>query len=227
MNAGTAVVEPYYADDMVTLYLGDCLERTEWLTADVLVTDPPYGIDGHLSAGWKGRKPNGWHRTNEKPEWDRTLDARNSALALWGHRPAAVFASPKRIDDPAPFREVPLIWDKENVGMGDVDFPWGPSYELIYVSGKGWTGRREGAILRNGAHSPQKASEVGHPTPKPVGLMERLIAKAPAGVIADPFAGGGATLVAARNQGRRVIGVEIEERYCEIIAKRLAQGVLL
>lgn len=111
--------------------------------------------------------------------------------------------------------------------MGDVRFPWGPSYELIFVSGDGWSGKREGAILRNGYHGAHVASEIGHPTPKPVGLMERLIAKAPPGTIADPFAGGGATLIAARNQGRQAIGVELEERYCEVIAKRLAQGVLL
>lgn len=217
---------PYYQDDLVTLYHGDCLQVTDWLVADVLVTDPPYGIDGHLSAGWKGHKPKGWTRTHGKPTWDVSLAARNAVLELWGDRPAAVFASPKRIDDPAPFREVPLIWDKENVGMGDVDFPWGPSYELIYVSGKGWRGRREGAVIRNGYHSPQRVTDIGHPTPKPVGLMERLVAKAPEGVIADPFSGGGSTLIAARNQRRRVIGVEIDERYCEIAAKRLAQETL-
>ena len=212
---------------MVTLFHGDCLEITDWLQADVLVTDPPYGIDGHLSFGWKGQKPKGWKRTFDKPQWDTSLDVRNQVLSLWGDRPAAVFASPKRIDDPAPFREVPLIWDKGNVGMGDVSFPWGPSYELIYVSGNGWSGRREGAIMRNGSHSPSRVAEVGHPTPKPIGLMERIIAKAPEGTIADPFAGGGATLIAARNSRRKSIGVEIDERYCEIIAGRLAQDVLI
>lgn len=218
--------EPYYQDDLVTLYHGDCREITEWLTADVLVTDPPYGIDANLSFGWKGRKPRGWKRVNEKPRWDVSLDVRDAALALWGDRPAAVFGSPKRLGDAPAFREVPLVWDKAMVGMGDTDFPWGPSYELIYVSGAGWAASpRASAILRY-PHTAQVASQVGHPTPKPTALMERLITAAPPGVIADPFAGSGSTLVAAKALGRRAIGVEIEERYCEIAARRLSQGVL-
>ena len=109
--------------------------------------------------------------------------------------------------------------------MGDLSCPWGRSDEEIYVIGEGFTGRREGSVLRAHLNS-QSNDRPNHPTPKPVPLLERLIEKCPPGVIVDPFAGSGSTLIAARNLGRKAIGVEIEERYCELIASRLAQGCL-
>lgn len=217
---------PYYADEYVTLYHGDCFEVEAWVDADVLVTDPPYGIDGNLSYDHKAKGSDTWTSVHpRRPEWDTNLDARNCALSLWGDRPAAVFGSARRLDDPPPYREVPLIWDKGGVGMGDVTFPWGSCYELIYVSGEGWTGKRETPVLRWPLPT-HTARDVGHPTPKPVPLMIEIMAKAPPGVIADPFAGSGSTLVAAKKLGRKAIGVELDERYCEIAARRLAQGVL-
>lgn len=140
-------------------------------------------------------------------------------------RPYAVFGSPARIDVAPDFREFPLVWDKGGTGMGDTCFPWGRGYELIYIFGGGWSGKRESPVLRV-LHSSAAASRVGHPTPKPVSLMETLIAKAPPGVIADPFAGSGSTLVAAKALGRRAIGVELSEHYCETAANRLSQDVL-
>lgn len=220
----------YYEDEWVTLYQGDCREVTEWLKADVLVTDPPYGIDGSLSASYKGKKrAAGFTPVHDRAvTWDADLEARDAALALWGEdKPAAVFASPKRMDAP-PFkpRQVPLIWDKgELVGMGDLTFPWRVNYELIYVRGA-FAGRRTSTAVLRYALSNKAASREGHPTPKPVGLMGELVTKAPPGVIADPFSGSGSTLVAAKQWGRRAIGVELDERYCEIAAKRLAQDTL-
>ncbi len=220
----------YYEDEAVTLYHGDCLEITAWLDGDVLVTDPPYGINGSLSASYKGKKrAAGFTPVHDREvTWDANLEARDAAIALWGDRPAAVFASPKRSDAPPCVpRQVPLIWDKgQLVGMGDLTFPWRVNYELIYVRGDFAGPRTSTAVLRYDL-SNKAASREGHPTPKPVGLMCELIDKAPPGIIADPFAGSGSTLVAARNLGRKAIGVELEERYCEVIAKRLAQGVLL
>lgn len=208
---------PYYADDLVTLWLGDCREVTGWLEADVLVTDPPYGIgySTDFSGQFKGAQIAG--------DADETL--RDEVLAAWGDRPAVVFASHKQRPYGKP-HPMPLIFDKgDDIGMGDLSWPWRPSYELAWVYGKGWTGKRSGAVLRYRV-LPGNFTHRDHPTQKPVGLFEDIITKAPPGIIADPFAGSGSTLVAARNLGRRAVGVEIDEAYAEKAARRLSQGVL-
>lgn len=207
---------PYYTDDQVTLHHGDCREITDWLAADVLVTDPPYGIS------YATHRP-GHQKLNVTG--DASVMSRDAALRDWGLRPAVVFASYRC----APFGEphpMPLIFDKGDVvGMGDHTWPWRPSYEHAWVYGKGWIGPRGPAVLRHRV-LPGNFTARFHPTQKPVSLLEDLIRHAPPGTIADPFAGSGSTLVAARNLGRKAIGVELEERYCEVIAKRLAQDVL-
>lgn len=205
----------YYQDDHVTLYHGDCLtEHREWLTADVLVTDPPYGM-----AYESGRVK---HRPTQAIAGDLTTKVRDDALAAWGDRPAIAFGK-WNVERPANIR-ARLIWSKgSDPGMGDLNFPWGNSDEEIYVFGKGFVGKRGPNVLVH--NKPPVGNRDAHPTPKPVPLMERLIEKCPPGVIADPFAGSGATLMAAKNLGRKAIGVELEERYCEIIAKRLSQEV--
>jgi site-specific DNA-methyltransferase (adenine-specific) len=65
-----------------------------------------------------------------------------------------------------------------------------------------------------------------HPNQKPIALMRWCIEKCPPGTVLDPYMGSGTTIRAAKDLGRKAIGIEIEERYCEIAAKRLAQGVL-
>lgn len=107
---------------------------------------------------------------------------------------------------------------------------WRRDAEAVYLIGP-WVssiGGRSSVIRTNGSVAGPRgvAIRAGHPHAKPVDVMEQIISAYPAGVIADPFAGSGATLVAARNLGRRVIGVELEERYCEIAARRLSQCAL-
>lgn len=212
----------YYQDDFVTLYHGDCLsEHDEWRSADVLVTDPPYGMayESNMQRNKKIAKQ-GRPVAN-----DKTTDVRDAVLSAWGDKPSISFG---RWDIERPSRtHTRLIWDKGNtVGMGDLSIPWGRSEEEIYIAGKGFTGKREGNVLRAQMLMSGDANRPDHPTPKPIGLMELLVGKCPPGTIADPFAGSGATLVAAKNLRRQAVGVELEERYCEIIAKRCAQDVL-
>lgn len=222
-------VKPYYQDDYVTLYHGDCLtEHREWLDADVLVTDPPYGVAiAKNSFGHSAGKFNKSLRIAKAVAGDENTDARDAALASWGPRPAVVFGS-WRADRPKGTKQR-LIWHKANTAPNLTRSPWYSTDEEIYVLGKGFTGEPERNVyitheLRSGKDG--LAAKMGHPTPKPIGLMESLIRKCPEGVIADPFAGSGATLLAAKNLGRKVIGVELEEKYCEAVAKRCAQELL-
>lgn len=213
-------MKPYYQDGLVTLYHGDCLAIDAWLAADVIVTDPPYGMD---YTGFGGRK--GQPRSSQPRlavAGDSSTAIRDAALSLWEERPALVFGR-WNIARPAGTRHR-LVWDKRSgPGMGDLSMPWGNGDEEVYVIGSGFSGKRESNVIAAQTLNSQDSRRTEHPTPKPVGLMEALIEKCPPGVVADPFAGSGATLIAARNLGRRVIGVEIEERYCELIVSRLAQ----
>jgi hypothetical protein len=219
-------VSPYYSDDLVTLYHGDCREVTEWLAADVLVTDPPYGVRMVTFAGdRRGNSQSG--RVDDAMSGDLTTESRDEVLATWGRRPAVVFGS-WRMPRPEPVRSL-LIWHKEGAYSGPLNGAFFNNHEEVYILGEGaW--RKSAPPLRSvittTEHRSQASRDTGHPTPKPVGLMELLIDRCPPGTIADPFAGSGSTLVAAKQLGRRAIGVELEEKYCEIAARRLAQDTL-
>jgi site-specific DNA-methyltransferase (adenine-specific) len=218
-------MKPYYEDDRVTLYHGDCLDITEWLAADVLVTDPPYGISWAPKKG--GYRGAGSQTLAAPVANDATTDVRDEAIRLWGgNRPRVVFGS-WRADRPNPV-DHRLIWHKQGQAPGPANAAFMVQDEEIYVTGSGF--KKSSPPLRSVITTYEARSvavvKIGHPTPKPVSLMELLIQRCPDGVIADPFAGSGATLLAARNQNRWAIGVEIEERYCELIAKRLDQMCL-
>lgn len=212
------MADPYYSDDSVTLYHGDCRDITDWLTADVLITDPPYGMSfqsGKRSVSF------------EKIEGDQDPAVRDEALKLWGDKPAAVFGT-WRVPRPSATTQL-LIWYKRGAGpgMGDLSSAFGACHEDIYLLGR-WdrVTTRRGSVITTDASPSAYTTKIGHPTPKPVGLMENIIASAVAGIVADPFAGSGSTLLAARNLGRKAIGVEVAEQYCELIANRLDQMCL-
>lgn len=219
-------MKPYYEDDSVTLYHGDCLELNMWLNAEVLVTDPPYGTrftssnprGGYGRRGTKAHGSDGAVIAN-----DETTDARDRVLEIWEGRPVACFGTPRQPEPPGDWSHR-LVWDKVEPGMNGGPFRY--THENIFLRGEGWerSSTRSYSILRfprsDGMGNAERSQ---HPHRKPVGLMARIIEAHPAGTIADPFAGSGSTLVAARGLGRRVIGVELDERYCEIAAKRLSQ----
>ncbi len=209
----------YYEDEYVQLHHGDALEETVWLNADVLVSDVPYGIDYR----------SGYRRKTLKASiaGDKDTVARDTAIQFWRERhgedaPALIFGT-WRIPRPVQTRAL-IVWDtKGALGMGDLTIPWKPSHQEIYVLGKGFHGRRSSDVLTAPPVQSMGTNGRVHPHQKPVPLMEALIEKCPPGVIADPFAGSGSTLIAARNLGRKAIGVEIDEGDCELIVKRLSQ----
>jgi DNA modification methylase len=213
--------QPYYQDESCTIYHADCREILP-LTADVMVTDPPYGMaftnGSSMSTGWKSR----WNDVAIAGDSDSAI--RDEVLTWWSPRPALVFSSWK-VPIPEGTREV-LVWDKVvSTGLGALDIPWKPSWEMVCVIGEGFVGRRTHGVIRSSL--PTLADErKWHPTPKPRSLLTELIGKCPDGVILDPFMGSGTTLRAAKDLGRKAIGIEIEERYCEIAAKRLSPMVL-
>jgi len=218
-------MRPYYEDDLVTLYHGDCRDIDVWLTADVLLTDPPYGI-----AWKKGLNRKAGSRAHAGIVNDGDTAARDDILAAWGDKPAAVFGS-LYAPFPAGHKQA-LVWRKPgDAGVVGSTTGWRRDVELVFLTGP-WPKKPasrssvldSGARMVGGTHG--AAARFGHPHAKPLDLMENLVMACPPGVIADPFSGSGSTLVAAKLQGRRAIGVEVDERYCSMIAARLAQDAL-
>jgi site-specific DNA-methyltransferase (adenine-specific) len=229
-------VTPYYQDDLVTIYHGDCRDVVPELqdaSVDVLLTDPPYGM---AFGGFRGAEANVradgarqgirlvrqmFHETRPK----MGKDAHAYVFCHWE-------SWPDFYDAASPFIPIKsaLIWWKNRGGMGDVELEYARDYEVILFGAHGrrpLTGRRDGSVLPNFAPMGNIAERL-HPTEKPVPLLAFLIGKsAPErGTVLDPFMGSGSTLEAAKQLGRKAIGIEIEERYCEIAAQRCSQEVL-
>lgn len=236
--------EPYLERDGVTIYHADCLDVIAELSIDVdaVITDPPYASGTRLEAA----KTSSGAMLRAGRFADRPIDLdqmttlgfiylmRSVALGVrplmpdgasflsfidwrqWPHLVGAIETANYRV-------QAMVVWDKGHFGMGN---GFRSQHELVCHASKGVPSihsRSFGNVLQF-----PRQEAIDHPSPKPVGLLETLIevCAPPAGLILDPFMGAGTTLRAAANTGRRAIGVEIEERYCEIAARRLDQGAL-
>lgn len=218
-------MKPYYTDDLVTLYHGDCRDILPSLDPfDLVVTDPPYGINyvSNHNVG-RGTKP----ITNDGARLSVALQRAiipmlRAQHVLWFTRWDVWPDVWLELGPWFPLRGL-LVWDKGDPGMGDLNH-WGPSYELIASAGYGKTsGSRDQSVIR---FPKPPASQRFHPTEKPQALLQYLIGKLSPTSVLDPFAGGGSTLLAARLLGIPSVGVEILESNCEVIAKRMARAPL-
>jgi site-specific DNA-methyltransferase (adenine-specific) len=215
----------YYSDDFVTLHHGDCREIADWLTADVLVTDPPYGRSWKQGELKRSKSPSHKGIAN-----DLDVSVRDDALQLWGNRPAIVFGD-LMLPPPVGVKQVMVYRKPVDAGVRGATGGRRRDIEAVYLLGP-WKSGIGGktSVICSGARSQGNPSSCAgrydHPHAKPLDVMEELILMAKPGVIADPFAGSGSTLFAAKLQGRRAIGVELEERYCEIASQRLSQDAL-
>ena len=214
---------PYYDHAGITIYHGDCREVLPDLTADCVVTDPPYGIAYSSGSARDSVNDGGSYcNTDGSIAGDADTTARDAVLSLWGDRPALVFGSLRSI---VPSWRQAIVWDKgDSAGMGDLSIPWKPNWELIFVLGEWSSATRSPGVIRVPSISRLSMGRK-HPHEKPTKLLRVLLARC-AGTILDPFMGSGTTLRAAKDLGRKAIGIEIEERYCEIAAKRMAQETL-
>lgn len=204
---------PYYDEGGVTLYLGDCRDVLPSLAGilddSAVVTDPPYGVGFGYTSSYVDNSE-GW------------LAVRTTLAELVSVHQAAVCMSFARLWE-MPAARWAACWFKPGSVRRSRIGGWS-TWEPVLLYGPGWRIANDMIRLPDCTnHTPEAA---GHPCPKPAQLFSWIIGGTLANLILDPFAGSGTTLVAAKNLGRKAIGIEIEERYCEIAAKRLSQGVL-
>lgn len=225
---------PYYEQDGITIYHGDCRELSEVVrpvTVDAFVTDPPFFMPAaHFQSRIKWQRS--WGDVSVLGTfWRATLDVMVPCLKPTGHFLTFCNGDSYPVFYPEMYRRFDtlkcLVWDKGHVGLGNI---WRHQHELV-IAGR-WSDSFvdiRGKLYTDVIHVKATASlDRDHPVEKPVELLNRLICPITpdGGLVVDPFMGGGSTLVAAQRLGLRAIGIEIEERYCETAAERLSQRVL-
>lgn len=226
-------MKPYYEDTRsgIVIYHGDCREILPTVdSVRLVVTDPPY-VFGIASTAQEG-KAGGWGDLMNSAAWYALLLREfkrltaNQQGAAWVFNSWRSFPVLARAAYEAQWAiESLMVWDKQWIGPGG-QRGLRPSYELsaLFAQADFAIGNRGLADIWPCKWSSLKPS--GHPAEKPVDLLARIIRESGQGDVLDPFLGSGSTLVAAKKEGRRAIGIEIEERYCEIAARRLSQEVL-
>ena len=226
-------MSPYYQDDAVTLWLGDCREVLTSMADEsvaAVLTDPPYTERTHS----KARTPEHDGVTAFAPITDNDLRAvltqagRVSSgwvVATLDYRHAAAF-------DLAPPERLKVqrlgVWVKTNpTPQLTGDRPAQGWESIAYMHRDDRRSKWNGGGAHGNYVAPIPPSE-GHPTAKPLPLVAQWVRwfTNPGDTVLDPFAGSGTTLRAAKDEGRKAIGVEVEERYCELAAKRLTQDTL-
>lgn len=220
------LVRPYFEKDGITIYHGDCREIMPHVQADVMVTDPPYGV---AFAGKSTKHTDadgiGYLSTDDSTQFVERVAV--PIVAAWIGRGTRALVTPGVRNCwmyPRP-DAIGSIFYPSGAGSGK----WGfiCSQPILYYGKDPYLSRGAGS-RPDSFSSTESAPRNGHPCPKPIGVMRWLVNRGsfPGEVVVDPFCGSGTTLDACRDLGRKAIGIEIEERYCEIAAKRLAQGVL-
>lgn len=230
---------PYYQRNGISLYCGDSRDivprlRDTGVSADLLITDPPYGVN------WlSGRGSQGFGFITGDDGATPMCDFLKPVLSLL-RRGRHVYCFGADSFEGLPISgSTELVWDKEVLGLGNLQCPWGKSHERILFGvynlsasdrkrgGGNLAARmRKNSILRcQRLHSEEV---VLHPTQKPVRLLRELIESSSMidEVVFDPYCGAGSTLVAAQIEGRKAIGIEIEERYCALTVRRLESRLL-
>lgn len=222
------MTEPYYSDDAVTLYHGDCREVLPRLdiSVDSLITDPPYGLNiGYGRTALGVREIEGDHDDalllGVLADVEHLMKPDAWTVIFCGYTHSGLV---QKAAEKAGYRvKTVVVWDKKMPSLGE---GIRNQYELAVVAKRGnprehYTGGNVWTILR-------ERGRPEHPHMKPQALMQRCVDyfSSDGAVLLDPFAGSGSTLLAAKTLGRRAVGIEFDERYCELAAKRLAQDTL-
>jgi site-specific DNA-methyltransferase (adenine-specific) len=237
---------PYYTDGSVQLWHGDCLDVLPGLGQfDLCLTDPPYG---ETSLSWN-RWPDGWPTLvaeHTRSMWCfgsmRMFLERRDEFAAWKlsqdvvwekHNGSGVHADRfRRVHEHVvhwyrgDWADLRHITPTESTGRRAQRIVRGVTPHLGALGGVGERGASR--LARSVLYAPSTHGHAIHPSQKPLGILDPLITYAcpPGGTVLDPFAGSGSALVAARASGRRAVGIELSEAYCEAIARRLDQAEL-